>query len=261
MKADNPVPAAVDIIPTTADAVPAMCPIGSMANDVSVGPTSDVLQIMATMNANHTQTLGRPSVARHTTSCPSDRVTVAIKRADADSCRASPGPSSASPRTAQSPSPWRRPRRTRRTGRRVRRSHRGSAARLPRKLKNAPNVKQRASVLPSVIGELHTARNATTVGLNASGRRRSTGSVSPNRYDHTIAPMAISAGAGHREPPPTEADEPLTDRRCDHRRDEEHRHDDRHHARHPVPRVQVAGDRHPQHAGSGPARAPTRTGT
>ena len=68
MMADNPAPAAVDIIPTTADAVPAMWPIGSMANDVSVGPTSDVLQIIATMNTNHTQTLGRPSVARHTTS-------------------------------------------------------------------------------------------------------------------------------------------------------------------------------------------------
>ena len=75
--ADNPAPAAVDIIPTTADAVPAMWPIGSMANAVSVGPTSDVLQIIATMNANHTQTLGRPSVARHTTSWPSDRITVA----------------------------------------------------------------------------------------------------------------------------------------------------------------------------------------
>ena len=77
MTADSPAPAAVDIIPTTADAVPAMWPIGSIANDVSVGPTSDVLQIIATMNTNHTQTLGRPSVARQTTSCPSDRITVA----------------------------------------------------------------------------------------------------------------------------------------------------------------------------------------
>ena len=71
MTADSPAPAAVDIIPTTADAVPAMWPIGSIASDVSVGPTSDVLQIIATMSTNHTQTLGRPSVARQTTSCPS----------------------------------------------------------------------------------------------------------------------------------------------------------------------------------------------
>ncbi len=66
-------------------------------------------------------------------------------------------------------------------------------------------------MLPSVIGELHTAPNAMKVGLNASGRRRSTGSVSPNRYDHTIAPMAIRPGPAivSRHPPRRTSPSPI----------------------------------------------------